>query len=376
MSDEKKKKKPRRIKGEGSIFFIENKKLWCCAITVGYDVEKGTQKRKRLYSKTKSALIEKKKEFERNNNLVDKSSITFEQNFYRYLYLIKKPELKEKSWERYEGLYKNYISKAPFVYKKLSDLTYTDIKIWYNESEISASSLEVINRLIKASLKTAIKDKIITDNVLDDVTMKYKPDEQKYNVLSLEEQKKLIEYLSNCTLKQEPLKYLFLFTLSTGLRLGEALALEKDDIKENAVKINKSVQRIKVDGHYKQVLTTPKTKSSIREVPLPQKTIDMIKSMPKSESKLLFPDEKSGGFIFTNRPLKRIIGLCNKLEITQITFHGLRHTYATRLFELGVQIKTVQKLMGHTDIQTTMNIYTHVMKNVIDDAVQNLNTIL
>lgn len=154
-----------RNKGKGSIFFIEDKKLWCCAITVGYDVEKGTQKRKKLYSKTKSALIEKKKEFERNNNLIDKIDITFEQNFYRYLYLIKKPELKEKSWERYEGLYKNYISKAPFVYKKLSDLTYTDIKIWYNESEISESSLEVINRLIKASLKTAIKDKIITDNV-------------------------------------------------------------------------------------------------------------------------------------------------------------------------------------------------------------------
>ena len=366
----------RRNKGEGSVYYKEDKKLWSCQITVGYDHDSGKQIRKTLYAKTKSDLIEKKKEFERANNLVEKNNITFDQNFYRYLYSIKKPELKEKSWERYEGLYRNYIADAPFSNKKIQELTYTDIKIWYNSMDISKSSLGFINMLIKSSLKLAVKDKIISENILEDVNIKYTPDEQKYNVLSIDEQKILTEYLSSCTLKQEPLKYLFLFTLSTGLRLGEVLALEKTDIQNNAVSISKSVERVKVNGNYKQILTTPKTKSSIRKVPLPEKTADMIKSMPKSDSKLLFPDEKSGGFIFRNRPLKRILSLCDKLNITRITFHGLRHTYATRLFELNVQIKTVQKLMGHSDIQTTMNIYTHVMPDVMDKAIESLNDIL
>ena len=365
-----------KLKGDGTIYKRKDRDLWVCQISIGTNPETGKTIKKAIYAKTKSELLEKKREFEKLNGLIDKKDITFEQNFYKYLYLIKRPELKEKSWERYEGLYKNYIADAPFSNKKIQELTYTDIKIWYNSMDISKSSLGFINMLIKSSLKLAVKDKIISENILEDVNIKYTPDEQKYNVLSIDEQKILTEYLNSCTLKQEPLKYLFLFTLSTGLRLGEVLALEKTDIKNNAVSISKSVERVKVDGNYKQILTTPKTKSSIRKVPLPEKTADMIKSMPKSNSKLLFPDEKSGGFIFRNRPLKRILSLCDKLNITRITFHGLRHTYATRLFELNVQIKTVQKLMGHSDIQTTMNIYTHVMPDVMDKAIESLNVIL
>ena len=365
-----------RLKGDGTIYKRKDRDLWVCQLSIGINPETGKIIKKAIYAKTKSELLEKKREFEKLNGLIDKKDITFEQNFYKYLYLIKKPELKEKSWERYEGLYKNYISKAPFIHSYLRDISYTDIRVWYNSSNISKSSLEVINRLIKASLNIAVRDKIISENVLKDVSMKYKPTAEKYNVLTVEEQSKFVNYLNSCTLEQEPLKYMFLFALGTGLRLGEILALEKTDIKDNIVVVNKSVHRIKKDGKYVQETTTTKTTASIRQVPIPQNILHALSDMPKTNSKLLFSDEKTGSFIFTNRPLKRILSICDKLNITRITFHGLRHTYATRLFELNVQIKTVQKLMGHSDIQTTMNIYTHVMQNVIDDAVENLNNFL
>ncbi|GAA3659028.1 tyrosine-type recombinase/integrase [Asaccharospora irregularis] len=64
-----------------------------------------------------------------------------------------------------------------------------------------------------------------------------------------------------------------------------------------------------------------------------------------------------------------------KLDIEPITFHTLRHTYATRLFEAGVSPKTVQALMGHSDISMTMDIYTHVMEDVKINAVEQLNDI-
>ena len=72
---------------------------------------------------------------------------------------------------------------------------------------------------------------------------------------------------------------------------------------------------------------------------------------------------------------KDFISLLNKSMIPKIKFHGLRHTYATRLFEEGVPVKTVQALMGHSNINTTMNIYTHVTSNMKIDAAKKLNAI-
>ena len=63
------------------------------------------------------------------------------------------------------------------------------------------------------------------------------------------------------------------------------------------------------------------------------------------------------------RPQRRMISLCKTLKIEYRSFHSIRHSYATRLFELDIPIKTVQSLMGHSDMSTTMDIYTHVMKD-------------
>lgn len=76
-----------------------------------------------------------------------------------------------------------------------------------------------------------------------------------------------------------------------------------------------------------------------------------------------------------NRPGKILDSLLKKLNIPKIKFHALRHTYATRLFEAGVPPKTVQTLMGHYDISITMDIYTHVMHNTKQDAVDKINDI-
>lgn len=75
----------------------------------------------------------------------------------------------------------------------------------------------------------------------------------------------------------------------------------------------------------------------------------------------MFCDE-NGDPIERKKPDRRVQKLCRELNIPIKKFHSIRHTYATRLFESDVPIKTVQALMGHADIQTTMNIYTHVMK--------------
>ena len=378
MTEEKKKKKPRRIKGEGSISYIEKKKTYRGFITIGYDLQTGKQIKKYLYSKSRPELIKKMQEFQKQENLLPSDKITFNSYFHKFLYQIKKPELKDKSFERYNGLYEKYIKKAPFFYNRLADITYTDIQIWYNEANIPPSSLQTINRLIKATFKIAKIDKIITTNPLDDITIK-KPKKQKtnkYNVFTSQEQKTFLEYLYQTTLEQEPMKYLYIFTLSTGLRLGEVLALEKTDIRDGKVYINKNLQRVKDEnGKYHDKILTVKTQSSESSVPLIPKVKNMLPEILNTTGNLLFPDEKTNSYIFKNRPYKRLQSLCKKLNLNIITFHGLRHSYATRLFEQGIQIKTVQKLMRHSDIKMTMNIYVHVMPDIVEDAINKLDNI-
>ena len=378
MTEEKKKKKPRRIKGEGSISYIEKKKTYRGFITIGYDTQTGKQIKKYLYSKSRPELIKKMQEFQKQENLLPSEKITFDSYFHKFLLQIKKPELKDKSFERYNGLYEKYIKKAPFYYNKLVDITYSDIQIWYNEANLPPSSLLTINRLIKSMFKIAKIDKIITTNPLDDITIK-KPKKQKtekYNVFTSQEQKTFLEYLYQTTPEQEPLKYLYILTLATGLRLGEVLALEKTDIRDGKVYINKNLQRVKDEkGKYHNKIITVKTQSSESSVPLIPKVKSMLPEILNTTGNLLFPDEKTNGYIFKNRPYKRLRSLCKKLNLNVITFHGLRHSYATRLFEQGIQIKTVQKLMRHSDIKMTMNIYIHVMPDIVEDAINKLDNI-
>ena len=367
----------RRNKGEGSITYAEDKKLWRAELVIGHDPATGKKIRKILYSKTKTGLIQKMQDYKKDKNLLPKEQITFDSYFYKCLYLIKKPQLKDRSFERYQGLHENYIKKAPFYYQKIADINYTDIQIWYNSGEIPDSSLRIIHSLIKETFKTAKKDKLILQNPLDDAAIEIKSRrKENYNVFTSEEQQKFLHYLYAVTIEKEPLKYMYIFALATGLRLGEILALEKSDIKDGKVYVNKNLQRVKNDdGKYENKIISVKTQSSESAVPMPKTLQNILPEIMNTQGDLLFPDEITGGYMNKNRPYKRLKSLCKKLEITQISFHGLRHSYATRLFETGVQIKTVQKLMRHSDIQTTMNIYIHVMPDVVEDAIEKLDNI-
>lgn len=190
------------------------------------------------------------------------------------------------------------------------------------------------------------------------------------------------------------LEMLFLTALGTGLRLGEILGLKWSDIDFNAgtLTVNRTLQRVtEIDKNgnkeSKIIEQMPKTTNSIRTIPIPKNILTKLKDhkVQQSKNKLQLGElHANNDYVFCDnlgypiddkRPNRNLKSLLTKLNIEPLKFHGLRHTYATRLFEAGVPPKTVQVLMGHYDISITMDIYTHVMEDTKLEAVERLNEI-
>lgn len=206
------------------------------------------------------------------------------------------------------------------------------------------------------------------------------------DILTKHEQQKFIEYI-----KGHKLEVFFLTALGTGLRLGELLGLKWSDINfdTGVITVSRNLSRAKnkITGKYEIIEQIPKTKNSYREVPIPANILNKLKEHKKLQNKQrLFVGESyiHNNYIFTDdigkpiddkRPGRNLKSILKKLNIKPIKFHALRHTYATRLFENNIPPKTVQALMGHSDISVTMDIYTHVMNDTKLEAVEKLNDI-
>ena len=158
------------------------------------------------------------------------------------------------------------------------------------------------------------------------------------------------------------------FLLNTGLRKGEALALRYSDIDfdKKIIKINKTVEWI---GNVPNIKNHPKTDAGIREVPLLDCLIELIEQ--KATDKLIFPN--SNGELLRNGNFTRLWDKYRAETGLNITPHQLRHAYATTLYDAGIDIKTAQYLLGHANIQTTMDIYTHLSQSRQDAAADILN---
>lgn len=167
--------------------------------------------------------------------------------------------------------------------------------------------------------------------------------------------------------------------LGTGLRQGELLALKWENVNlvEKYLEVKESVKKVYVfdnDGNKKleTIYNTPKTQNSIRRVDLPDKLVTMLSNM-KKESEFVFSENGepiSAKTLFGN--WKKVL---NSSNIPYKKFHSLRHTYATMLLSHGVDLKTVQDLMGHSDIAVTQ-IYLHVLPKTKIDAVNRINGLL
>lgn len=238
--------------------------------------------------------------------------------------------------------------------------------------------LSVINRIFKYAVLMDILDSNPFDKV---IKPKSRQTQRKGNFLTKEELKKFLKLAQNTTLSYFfPLVHLMAYT---GLRQGEALALKWSDIdfENKKITVDKTAVRIKEE----QTLQTPKTKNSKRVISIDPATLSILKSWKKDQIKIYFKNGKhfegDENFIFTNqrgewvhihnfiRYFKRFIA---DHKLKSITPHGLRHTHASLLFSAGVEPKNISDRLGHSTVQITLDLYTHITEEQRTDTVEKL----
>ena len=173
--------------------------------------------------------------------------------------------------------------------------------------------------------------------------------------------------------KEEGFYEMFLLDLSTGMRRGELLALQWEDINfaTEEVKIRRQVQSVKGKLHISQ----PKTKSSVRSIILPPALTEVLKEYRKIvHSRWLFPSPvKEDVPRDPTSCRKRLSKILEHAGCKHVRFHDLRHTFATHAIQYGMDVKTLAATIGHASVETTLNIYSHVTDEMQKNAAQKID---
>lgn len=407
LSTTKSKRKSPRMAGEGGLSIVtkNGKQYYRASITTGYDSQ-GKQKRKYFYSTDKKIALEKASDYrkllETSPNIKDKD-FTFKQWIEFYLYTFRIMDLKPSTFEKNDAIYKNYfLNNTKFINKKLRDITTINLQQYYNlliDEGADPLTLKNNNKFIITLFNEAIKQGYLYINPARNVRFPKVNGTKKISVLSRNER---IIFLN--AIKGSELCLLFKFALFTGLRLGEILSLTWSDVNfiNNTITVNKTLRRVKksavnskrndikvvspletvTNNDIKTVLIIgpPKTETSYRTNPLfPELMLELklLKNkqhiLKKRNSNYIDNDlvfcDKTGQYMDSKKPQRFFKKTLEINNITPISFHGLRHTFATILFESNVEIKTVSSLMGHKNINITYDLYTHVMPEKKEDAV-------
>ena len=198
-----------------------------------------------------------------------------------------------------------------------------------------------------------------------------------------EELKKFLGYLDNLDLNKFRYCYentLYKFLLATGCRINEALALSWSDID-----LDNAVVHITKTLNYKQETNSPKSKTSLRDIDIDQATVSMLKQYRLRQTKEAWKIGKSESVVFSdfiheypnNRTLQtRLRTHFKRAKVTNIGFHGFRHTHASLLLNSGIPYKELQHRLGHSTLSMTMDIYSHLSKENAKKAVSFYETAL
>lgn len=371
-------------------------------------------RRKYVYAQDLATLREKEKQLVKDQldglDLYVAGRATVNNVFDRYMSI--KHNLRESTRSNYLYTYDHFV-RDNFGMKLIADIKFSDVLQYYNhllrEQDLALGTLDSIHCLLHPTFQLAVRDEIIrnnpTDGVMKEISKQAGKNRGVRHALTVDQQRAFMDYIAN-----HPVYFhwwsLFTVLLGTGCRIGEALGLRWEDLdfENKIISINHSIVYYPSDGTRQSVMriSKPKTEAGIRTIPMLDVVYDAFQMEYEEQEETGFNiAEIDGmtGFVFKNRyggvpnynsvnqAIKRIISSYNADEVLNakkqkrepvilpdFSCHHLRHTFATRLCEVETNLKVIQSIMGHRNIETTMDVYAEATDRKKKESMENLST--
>ena len=236
-------------------------------------------------------------------------------------------------------------------------------------------TVQMLNSFIQKKLDSGLSAKYISDiiivfktmakytakvhgfhNILADVTLP-KVHRKEKPLLTNVQQRKLYRYL----MKNPSTTALCIFlSLYTGLRVGEVCGLMWEDIdfEKSIITVRRTVQRIRTGSHKTRIIAdNPKSRSSQRDIPIPTFIMKLLRDSRSDDNYYIL---SGTGKIIEPRTLqRRFKSILKKADLPSVSYHSLRHAFATNCLQAGFDIKTLSEILGHASVETTLNRYVH-----------------
>ena len=387
--------------------FNKQKQLYCFSYTDSFG------DRRFVYTKDLPELREKEKCIERDRldgiNVYVRARSDINYAFDRYM--ATKPELRSTTRTNYLKTYDLYVRKG-FGKKKIADIRYSDILYYYNglvDGGLKVRTVEAVHCLLHPTFQMAVRDAVIRNNPTDGALAEIKKRNNGKSVprhaLDLEEERAFLRFLDD----PEYVRWRPLFTVmfGTGCRIGEILGLRWEDVdfKTNTISINHNLTYYpRSDKSFKCEfeISLPKTEAGIRTIPMLNKVREAFLEEKKYQKETgVHCVAEIGGmknFIFCNRfgnpqspaninrEIKHLVDTHNAIEVVKaarenrkpvmiprFSCHITRHTFCSRLCENETNVKVIQTVMGHKEIQTTLDIYAEVSESKKQEVFSEIN---
>jgi integrase len=370
--------KKRRGHNEGSVYYEESRDRWVAAVSIG------PGKRKKFYFKTKQEALKKKNEALREleqGTLATGSQRKLKDYLEDWIENVHKDKLRISTYVKYKKLIKYIVADLGDVW--LQKLTPEQVRRFYTKMStkkdkggrgLSSKTIHEIHGVLHLALDNAVSWNYVGRNVCDLV----KPPRivsREATPLTLEQARVLLNKV-----REHRLEVLLTMAVVTGMRRGELLALRwaNIDFERRTLLVLHTVDYI---PHYGYVETEPKTKAGKRLISLPSFLLDMLQQhrvkLLKQQLKqgddwencdLVFPDLR-GGYFNSNYLLRIFKKLLKEAGLPHMHFHDLRHSAATILLSMGVNMKVIQELLGHSDVAITLGLYSHMLSSMQKEAV-------
>ena len=293
-----------------------------------------------------------------------------------WLALYVKPTTKIRTYKKYSRQIELHLLPALGEFE-LNDLTATVLQrftVDLSGKGLSANTVNGIISVLKSSLRRAVLLGV-TDKEFTNSIVRPKQREKQVDCFPKEEQRKIEQFIFE---KKKNKLFGVVFCLYTGLRIGELLALTWDDVdlQKGIITVSKSCHDSWENGKYVKVIDTPKTDFSERVIPLPKKLLTRLRECKKSSSGnyVVCGERVHGAQVRSYQ--KSFELLLKRLKLPHKGFHSLRHTFATRALECGMDIKTLSEILGHKNPTITLKRYAHSMLEHKTEMMNRLGKLL